>query len=186
MAYLLIKEGEGEGRKVELPATGDIVLGRLASSTVELNHPSVSSRHGVLTNHDGRFWLQDLGSTNGTRVNGRSVAEAVIRRGDVIALGDLEMVLLGDDVAEAPRSIVVPEHITAKTVSSDTAARALGTKAATGPQIAPLAPDAASSASLPKAFRKKASHNRVWIAVIVVGGALAVFLAVLFFKQLRG
>ena len=193
MAYLQIKEGEGDGRRVDLPDSGEIVLGRLASSNVELNHPSVSSRHCTLSKDGARYWIKDHDSTNGTRINGELVAESAVHRGDVISLGDLQVVLLGDDVAEAPRSVVIPEHIAAKVVTpppaapSDEApvrAPAPGSKAATGPQIAPLTPASASSGKLPQAFRKRRSHTRIWVTVIVLACALAVFLAVMLFKQM--
>ena len=44
MAYLQIKAGEGDSRRVDLPDSGEIVLGRLASSNVQLDYPSVSGR----------------------------------------------------------------------------------------------------------------------------------------------
>ena len=39
-----------------------------------------------------RFWLSDLGSTNGTFINGEQVAEQALRDGDTISLGGLELV----------------------------------------------------------------------------------------------
>lgn len=192
MAYLQIKEGEGDGRRVDLPDSGEIVLGRLASSNVELDHPSVSGHHCTLSKDGARYRIKDLDSTNGTRVNGAVVAESAVHRGDVISLGDLQVVLLGDDVAEPPRSVVIPEHIVAKVAPpsavAPTPARALSpdSKTATGPQIEPLTPASASSAKLPQAFRKKRSHNRVWVVVIVLACVLAVFLAVMLFKQMAG
>ena len=59
-------------------------------------------------------------------------------------------------------------------------------KAATGPQFQPLTPASASSAKLPKAFKKKRSHNRIWAVVILFACALAVFLAVMLFQQMAG
>ena len=196
MAYLQIKEGKGDGRRVDLPDSGEIVLGRLASNNVELDHPSVSSRHCALSKDGARYRVKDLDSTNGTRVNGEVVAEAAVHRGDVISLGDLQVVLLGEDVAEAPRSVVIPEHVAAKVAAPAAAASraaatparapAPGMKAATGPQIAPLTPASASSAKLPKAFGKKRSHNRIWFAVIVLACAVAVFLMARLFRQMAG
>lgn len=185
MAYLQIKEGEGEGRRVDLPDSGDIVLGRLASCNVELDHPSVSGRHCTLSKDGARYRIKDLGSTNGTRVNGEVVAESAVHRGDAISLGDLQMALLGDDVAEAPRRVAIPEHLAAK-VAAPELKPARAPKAATGPQIEPLAPAAASSAKLPEAFGKKRSHNRIWAAAIVLACVLAVFLAAMLFRQMAG
>ena len=196
MAYLQIKAGEGDSRRVDLPDSGEIVLGRLASSNVQLDYPSVSGRHCSLSKDGARYRLKDLDSTNGTCVNGESVAESIVHRGDVISLGDLQVVLMGEDVPEPPRSVVIPEHIAAKVAvppvaglaPAATSARssAPASKAATGPQFQPLTPASASSAKLPKAFKKKRSHNRIWAVVILFACALAVFLAVMLFQQMAG
>jgi pSer/pThr/pTyr-binding forkhead associated (FHA) protein len=47
----------------------------------------VSRRHAELRAEDGRWIVRDLGSSNGTWVNGRRVMEAEVRPGDVLHLG---------------------------------------------------------------------------------------------------
>jgi hypothetical protein len=71
-----------------VPLTGPVVLGRGVEADVQLPDTGVSRRHAQV---DGAR-IQDLGSTNGTRVNGSRVAEADLDDGDRITLGSTEIV----------------------------------------------------------------------------------------------
>jgi hypothetical protein len=64
-----------------------LVIGRSSSCQIVLADDTVSRRHAELRFEDGRWLLRDLHSSNGTYVNGRWVAEAEVRAGDVIHLG---------------------------------------------------------------------------------------------------
>jgi hypothetical protein len=64
-----------------------MTLGRAADVEVVIVDPLVSRRHARLAPRGGRLVLADLGSTNGTRVNGTAVREAVVSPGDRIELG---------------------------------------------------------------------------------------------------
>lgn len=66
-------------------------LGRLASNDIVLNDRRVSRHHADLLEQDGRWLVRDAGSTNGTAVNGKIVREAVLKPGDRISLGGLEL-----------------------------------------------------------------------------------------------
>lgn len=67
-------------------------LGRSGQSTIVLDDTFVSSEHAVISLRGGRWWLTDLGSTNGTLLNGRPVqGEVGLNGGDVVALGDVEL-----------------------------------------------------------------------------------------------
>lgn len=76
-----------EGKRVPVPGTG-AVIGRSRECDVVLADQNVSRRHAEIR-PDGAGWtLADLGSTNGVRVNGRSVSGAVpVASGDRIELG---------------------------------------------------------------------------------------------------
>ncbi|MGW4954646.1 FHA domain-containing protein [Streptomyces parvulus] len=71
------------------PGTGHpLRIGRDPSSGLRLNHETVSRVHAELSRQGGMWVLRDLGSTNGTTVNGRRViAAAVVREGDQIGFG---------------------------------------------------------------------------------------------------
>jgi FHA domain/Domain of unknown function (DUF1707) len=84
-----------------LPA-GDrhVVLGRSRDCDCVLAEPSVSRRHAELRRTGGRWLLRDLGSRNGTRVNGvRLLDEAEVGPGDRVSFGDARFRL-----GEAPPS----------------------------------------------------------------------------------
>jgi hypothetical protein len=67
-------------------------LGRSGQSTIVLDDTFVSTDHAVITFRGGRWWLTDLGSTNGTLLNQRPVqGEVGLNGGDVVAIGDVEL-----------------------------------------------------------------------------------------------
>jgi pSer/pThr/pTyr-binding forkhead associated (FHA) protein len=68
--------------------TARLTLGRGSGCTLVLDDITVSRRHAELVVRDGAWILRDLGSSNGTWVNGRRVVEAEVRSGDVVVLGD--------------------------------------------------------------------------------------------------
>ncbi len=69
-----------------------VVLGRSPEADIELADPYASEFHLRLVSRDGRLVLTDLGSTNGTYVNGRRVTAPVeLNRGDAIQVGKTVM-----------------------------------------------------------------------------------------------
>lgn len=71
---------------------GPFVLGRSPFADFRVTEPTVSKRHAVLSRVDDRWVIADLGSRNGTRVNGWIVKEAGIAPGDDIELGAVHFV----------------------------------------------------------------------------------------------
>jgi hypothetical protein len=71
------------------PASGHALrIGRDPASGLRLSHETVSRVHAELSRQGGRWILRDLGSTNGTTVNGRRVIDAaVVRDGDQVSFG---------------------------------------------------------------------------------------------------
>jgi hypothetical protein len=90
---LTVRQGPQPGQSFYLTKP-TLIIGREAGSDVVVNHPEVSRRHASLTWDGRQFIIQDLGSANGTFVNGvRLTAPQVLQPGDVIGLG--QVVLLG-------------------------------------------------------------------------------------------
>ena len=75
-----------------------LVIGRLTGCDICLADANVSRRHAELVLTGGIWSVRDLGSTNGTFVNGQPVAEAPLADGDVIEVGTTRLVY------HAPRS----------------------------------------------------------------------------------
>jgi hypothetical protein len=76
----------GEGKRTVLSGSR-LLIGRSRDCDITLEDPNASRRHAELRNEDGRWVITDLGSTNGIKVNGRRVEEAVLRPGDELTLG---------------------------------------------------------------------------------------------------
>ena len=70
---------------------GRLVLGRSSGCQLVFGDDTVSRRHAELTLVEGRWMLRDLGSSNGTWVNGRRVMEAEVAPGDELQLGGLAL-----------------------------------------------------------------------------------------------
>jgi pSer/pThr/pTyr-binding forkhead associated (FHA) protein len=71
-----------------------ILVGRREGSTIEISDDSVSGRHAVVTATAGRFMIRDLGSTNGTKINGVNVAESILKNGDRVTFGNIDAMFL--------------------------------------------------------------------------------------------
>ena len=69
-----------------------IFIGRSPHSDLVLADPTVSRVHAVASREGGSWTITDLESTNGVRVNGARVKQAVLVRGDVIELGRVRLV----------------------------------------------------------------------------------------------
>jgi pSer/pThr/pTyr-binding forkhead associated (FHA) protein len=78
----------GEARRLERFRT---VLGR-RNADIVLDDHDVSRQHAVLERYGERYLVRDLGSTNGTWVNGRKVEVEMLHSGDVIQVGDSTLV----------------------------------------------------------------------------------------------
>jgi pSer/pThr/pTyr-binding forkhead associated (FHA) protein len=79
------------------------VVGRKEDCDVRLEHKSVSKLHCVIVKTDGLLLLRDLGSTNGTRVNGQRVRRAALLPNDQLSIATYRFrVHLGPDAPEAP------------------------------------------------------------------------------------
>src|SRR6476619_5378124 len=77
-----------------------IVVGRKEECDLRLQHKSVSKMHCVLVKTDGLLLLRDLGSTNGTRVNGTRIRRAALLPNDQLAIANYKFrVHLGPDAA---------------------------------------------------------------------------------------
>ena len=77
-----------DGEPVEVPE-GLTLIGRDGDCDVRLAWAFVSKMHCVLANVDGCLLVRDLGSTNGTRVNGVRVRSARLRHQDKLCVGEM-------------------------------------------------------------------------------------------------
>ncbi len=101
--WLRVIAGPDRGKRIPLRA-GAIVLGA-GDVDVPLRDPRVSRSHASFELVADGVRVRDLRSKNGTRVNGAPTAEAVVRPGAVVEIGDTALVVDGDgDVVDVPRT----------------------------------------------------------------------------------
>lgn len=81
------------------PAIGDTLpllpvtsIGRAPTNTITIADDTASLEHALISQRNGKWWLEDLGSRNGTLLNGAPVTiPTVISAGDLIGLGRLQL-----------------------------------------------------------------------------------------------
>ncbi len=95
---LHIIEGPDKGKKVRFKGVR-MVIGRTPGVELQLSDQSVSRRHVELIASETGVTLQDLGSGNGTRVNGDKVAEKVLVHGDEIFIGKTKITFVDESEA---------------------------------------------------------------------------------------
>src|SRR5438876_975198 len=98
---VLLSEGF-TGRNYELK-TDKTTVGRLSDNAFEIPEASVSSHHAEILLRGNDVVVKDLGSTNGTFINGEKIEEATLKPGQILRFGMIEMRLdTGQTPAPAP------------------------------------------------------------------------------------
>ncbi len=90
-------------------------IGRNEEVDLQIDSGRVSREHATIVREGGRFRIEDLGSTNGTFVNGRRVDKATLQDGDLVLIADVEFAFFSGQVAAARRTvtevIATPESV---------------------------------------------------------------------------
>lgn len=79
--------GKYQGGEFPLPDEGEIVIGRSSELDMVLVEDMVSRRHAKISVENGDIFLEDLGSTNGSFVNGEKISRTKLAEGDRILIG---------------------------------------------------------------------------------------------------
>ncbi len=151
------------------PLTHDLAedrvsVGRLPENDLQIEDDSVSSLHGEITYDGTAHQLTDLGSTNGTFVNGSQVTEATLSPGDQVRFGQIDCVYEGE--IGTPGSAPMP--------NSGPATVALGEGSARPPGFVSASP-------FPKLAEQNGPIAKVAVAFAILGAlafAAAVFMTV--------
>jgi len=100
---------------VTFPLEGDqLIIGRDSSNAVPINDAEISRKHSRLSFQGGKYVLEDLGSTNGTFVNGQRLAgPVVLKAGDVVSLGE-QIVLMYDAINMDPGATIASSRKAAR------------------------------------------------------------------------
>ncbi len=98
--YLRIKENNAAQRIFDLVAD-KYILGRQADCTIVLADPLASRNHCSIERSGSSLVLRDLGSRNGTLVNGRRVEETRLKSGDIIRIAGVELTFVEESEASS-------------------------------------------------------------------------------------
>ena len=106
-AALVLVSGEASGSEfgVDRPR---LTLGRGGDADLRFPDEAMSAEHAVLEFHDGAFRIRDLGSRNGTVVNGSEVKMAELKSGDRIQLGTHTFQLVVEERTRQPKTYDIP------------------------------------------------------------------------------
>jgi len=86
----LIRQTEGvDGDR--LPLGEVFLIGRIPECNLVIEDPAASRRHVEITMRDEAFYWRDLGSTNGTKINGVKMLDGELSPGDIIGIGDVQL-----------------------------------------------------------------------------------------------
>ena len=103
---LIMRSGPTPGAAYTLESD-QITIGRDSSNGIVINDAEISRRHARLTFQGGKYILEDLGSTNGTFVNGQRLAgPRVLKPGEVVSFGE-QIVLVFEATTFDPGATVV-------------------------------------------------------------------------------
>lgn len=112
MASKLILTLDGEIVKEFVVNKETITIGRKHENDIQLNDLTVSGRHAlILCNEDNTTIVEDLGSTNGTLVNGNHIVQAVLQHGNVIQIGHHIFTYMNDEKEKYEPTMFVKAEI---------------------------------------------------------------------------
>jgi pSer/pThr/pTyr-binding forkhead associated (FHA) protein len=107
MAKLVILTQGMTGRAHELNVDRT-TIGRVEDNTFQITDPSVSSHHCEVHLRGGEVLIRDLNSTNGTYINGAQITESVLKPGQTLRLGQIELKLEAEGSAPPAAAPAAP------------------------------------------------------------------------------
>jgi pSer/pThr/pTyr-binding forkhead associated (FHA) protein len=161
MARLVLLSEGFTGRTYELK-TEKTTVGRLPDNTFEIPEQSVSSHHCEIHLRGGEVLVRDLDSTNGTFINGEKTSESVLKPGQILRLGSVEMRL----ESGAPHPPPSPKNLLDQTRPIPQ-----------GVKLDELQGTRTTSLDGKTGFEKRSNRaTRVFIALVIVVGVILVLL----------
>lgn len=184
MAKLVILTQSLAGRSCDL--TGErTTVGRVEDNAFQIAEPSVSSHHCEILLRGSDIVVKDLGSTNGSFINGEKITEGILKPGQTLRLGNIELKLDTPGAPAAPASTPAPTSPTAGATAAPPPPPAAATppsskkeaaKAATGGvNINEFGGRTGPGFESNTAFTKKKRGN-AWYFWGIVGGALLIII----------
>ena len=170
MPKLVLLSAGMTGRTHELKAD-TTTIGRVEDNTFQIAEPSVSSHHCEILLKGSEVVVKDLGSTNGSFINGEKVTESVLKPGQLLRLGQIEMRLENDSMATPSKKSVDQTMVMQRGVSLTELEQ--GTRAG-------------GFDTTSKGFSKKGDNvNKIFIIIAVVVGVVIVLLLLFALMQIK-
>ncbi len=109
-SYLVFAGGGNDGKRVALD-TSRTTFGRRSSNTVTIESAAVSGYHCEITREGGSYVLRDLGSTNGTILDGDPVTEIALQHGGRIRVGDQLLVFVDPSISDFEKAMAAVDDL---------------------------------------------------------------------------
>ena len=156
----VMRSGPNPGKVYQLEAS-EIVIGRDSSNGVAINDGEISRKHAKLSLHGAAYVIQDLGSTNGTFVNGqRLTGTQVLNPGDSISFG--ENISAVYEAASDPNATVISSAQAPKTAAP-------ARKPAAAPAPTPAYSGQVPAGPLPTAAAPaKKKKFPIWLIILII------------------
>jgi pSer/pThr/pTyr-binding forkhead associated (FHA) protein len=107
-AVVVVMSGQAAGTEYEI-GKPNVSMGRAAPSDWVFEDDTLSKEHAALEFVDGGVRLRDLGSMNGTRVNGAEAKSTQLKNGDRFQLGEHQFQFVLEDRRRGPRAYVIED-----------------------------------------------------------------------------
>src|SRR5678816_1997774 len=88
-ARVLFRDSQGRDGQVDLSPASPLYVGRALDCAIRTDDAMVSRKHSMIRMEQGRFYVEDLGSSNGTHVNDVRVTKHLLTHNDVVRCGSL-------------------------------------------------------------------------------------------------
>ena len=173
----VMHSGPNTGKIYPLEAP-EIVIGRDASNIISINDAEISRKHAKLTLQNSTYLLQDLGSTNGTFINGQRITTPQeLKPGDSVTLG--ENIVLMYETSFDPNATVVSSAQALKTVAPIRKQTPTPAPAPTPiPVLTPVSPPSTAPVGVvsgqpqveptPQALKPAKRKFPVWLIILII------------------
>ena len=180
---LRIEGGKFAGRRYVFDQT-EVILGRTPENDVVVPDDGASRKHAKISQEGEGYQVEDMHSSNGTRVNGEPLTKPLtLRDGDLVQIGDVTFKFgVQQQAPNATRIVAVGDLPQWDRPSTALARSAGGALAARGPGGALARPGAAK----PAATRRPPMPKRIRIALIGVGGVFGLALLAMIAQKIVG
>ncbi len=187
MAKLVVLNAGMAGRSHELKVD-KTTIGRVEDNSFQIAEPSVSSHHCEILVRGEEIVVKDLNSTNGTFINGQKIIEGVLKTGQVLRVGQIEIRLeIGTASATASAAPASPAAASAPAgAAKKPIDQSLAMQRGVSLNELEQGPRTSGFDTSSKAFSKKTNKTNLWF---LIGGVLA-FLVIAFvlfyvFQQIK-